>query len=288
MSGQIVRHWKVTFHTMQPLPGFLRLRVVGSQSAFDSSYRVEGRLRPAEHQCTYQYTLSGEGIFRRGDTEYRVPVGSGFLCRIADPLIAYYYPRDAKEHWRFLWISFDGGNAADLADGLVAHHGPIFHVAASHEVIQEFLAFARAGDEQEISAARSAEMAVRLLTALAHSAAQDQGDIPSAELVRSASALVAKHLNEDINVSRLATRLGVSRGFLSRSFKNATGSTLHDYILRNKVLAACRMLKESSLSHATIAKRIGYDSSAHFSRVFRRVMQMTPRRFRASGTMPDL
>jgi AraC-like DNA-binding protein len=89
-----------------------------------------------------------------------------------------------------------------------------------------------------------------------------------------------------VNVSELADRLRVSREHLTRVFKEQTLRTPWQYILRQKMLHACRLLKTTQLTHKEIAFRLGYDTPAHFTRTFKHVLGMTPGRFRAVGTIP--
>jgi AraC-like DNA-binding protein len=273
---------------VRPLPGFPRLKVVGSESGIDQSYRVEGRLRSAEDLYGFEYTLSGEGAFEYRGKVYRVPVGVGFLAYVADPDVVYYFPEGATEPWRFLWVSFAGEGAKRSARNLVARHGPIYTLPRDHAIIRTLLGFRDAGPEVEISPAEGGRLVNDLLHALAESADRSRDDSAVADLARRAKAFVQERLHESINVKKTAAGLGVSREYLSRCFKAETGTTLHDYILRRKVLQACHMLKETSLSHAEISTRLGFTSGAHFSRVFRTVLHMTPRRFRAAGAIPDL
>jgi AraC family transcriptional activator of pobA len=54
------------------------------------------------------------------------------------------------------------------------------------------------------------------------------------------------------------------------------------------MLLACHLLKKSSLNGKEIAARLGYGQPAHFSRTFKRVTGMNPRRFREVGVIPVL
>lgn len=285
MSDTTKRHWKTVFRTVRPVPGFLRLKVVGSESAFDASYRIEGRNRTAVTHCGFQYTLSGEGIFEDAKGQYRVGPEMGFLCKVGDPTISYYFPEDAREDWRFMWISMDGETADVMTRSLVERYGRLYSLEWQNKVIQRFLAYRHAKPEEDISTAQGAEIVTSLFAALAD--AGEYGNETTQKLTREVKELVQSRLHENINVKKLAGMLGVSREYLSRSFKRETGETLHDYILQRKALYACRLLKETALSHADIAARLGYGSSAHFARMFKSILHMTPRRFRTVGTMPD-
>ena len=80
--------------------------------------------------------------------------------------------------------------------------------------------------------------------------------------------------------------VSVSREHLARRFKEETAMTPHEYIVREKMLLACHLLKDTAMSSKEISVRLGYDEPAHFTRTFKRAIQMTPSRFRAEGTLP--
>ena len=97
-----------------------------------------------------------------------------------------------------------------------------------------------------------------------------------------------KNRDKNIHVKTVAESLQVSREYLTRVFQREMDCTLHDYILRQKMQYACDLLRETELSHGEISVALGYGSLAHFSRVFKSVLRMTPREFRRAGIIADL
>lgn len=281
------KKWKVSFHTVRPYPNFARLRVVAANLAVDSGYRQEGRLRQDQHHLLFQYSLKGAGVFEDAQGRRSLPLGTGFLCRVSDPDVVYFYPDTAEEPWEFMWVSFDGPAAEAMAMDLLKRHGAIHSLPLDHAMIKRFLDCREGESEQDINAAEGAELVTQLLLALA--ATRPIGDTATghAELAQRTKELVKAHLNENISVNKVADMLGISREHLSRIFREQTGNTLYRHILRSKMLRGCHLLKETALPQRVIAQQLGYESSTHFSRLFKQVMQMTPRAFRKEGTIPD-
>lgn len=69
-----------------------------------------------------------------------------------------------------------------------------------------------------------------------------------------------------------------SRNFL-RTFRNATGRSPVDYLIRIRVRRACELLSQKELSVTGIAGRVGFTDSNYFTRQFRRVMGVSPREY---------
>ena len=91
---------------------------------------------------------------------------------------------------------------------------------------------------------------------------------------------VRHHLSEPISVDAMAEELYLSRPYLSAKFKQETGQTLTDYILREKTEEAKRLLRWSDKSASAIASYLGFSSHGHFIRVFKKYTGLTPQEYR--------
>lgn len=81
----------------------------------------------------------------------------------------------------------------------------------------------------------------------------------------------------------LARRAAMSRTAFARRFRETVGETPHRYLTRWRVQVARGLLAESRLNLARIARRVGYESAASFSRVFKRVTGATPGAYRKAA-----
>ncbi len=91
---------------------------------------------------------------------------------------------------------------------------------------------------------------------------------------------VRRHLSEAITAQELARALFLSRPYLSRRFREETGETLTDFILREKTEEAKRLLRYSDKSLTAVSSYLGFSSPSHFSRVFKRYAGCLPREYR--------
>jgi AraC-like DNA-binding protein len=263
------------------------LGTLASETQYDASYHNEGRWRQSEQFCLFKYTLRGEGVFRDADGEHRVAAGRGFLCQICDPATAYYYSDDGVDPWTFVYACFGGAGAVEVVHSLVRRFGPIYRLPAGGEIVQRMEGWrGYDGTHPQISPAEGAAFVWGLLAALAASKEELYEDDPANVLTLRAQRVVRENLHQNLNATELAGRLGVSREHLTRVFRMQTGRTPHRFIRRQKMLLACRLLKETTLSNKEISARLGYDAPAHFARTFKSVLRMTPRRFREVGTVP--
>ena len=91
---------------------------------------------------------------------------------------------------------------------------------------------------------------------------------------------VEQRFCEPWTLDKLARLAHLSRTSLLRIFRQATGQSPIDYLIRLRVEAAQRMLLGSDLSITEIALEAGFPDSNYFARQFRRVCGCTPSAFR--------
>ncbi|MEO7495781.1 MAG: GlxA family transcriptional regulator [Massilia sp.] len=113
----------------------------------------------------------------------------------------------------------------------------------------------------------------------AHLAAEVGADDPDrfGELGR----WLAEHLDEALSIDLMAERMAMSPRNFARRFKQAMNVTPSGYLQTLRVDAARRMLSESALSVARIARRCGFASTAAMKTEFQRHLQVGPEEFRA-------
>ena len=80
---------------------------------------------------------------------------------------------------------------------------------------------------------------------------------------------IQHHMSEPISTEKMAEELFLNRSYLSRKFKEETGETLTDFILKEKTEEAKRLLRYSDKSLTAIGSYLGFSSASHFSRVFK-------------------
>lgn len=106
-----------------------------------------------------------------------------------------------------------------------------------------------------------------------------RGKAPS-RLAIDAANYVQHHLSDAIRTEDLARALYISRPYLSKKFREETGETITDFILKEKTEEAKRLLRYSDKPLTAIGSYLGFSSPSHFSRVFRKYVGTTPSEYR--------
>ena len=82
------------------------------------------------------------------------------------------------------------------------------------------------------------------------------------------------------SIDQIAEHLHISKHYLCRLFKDLMGITLIDYLTTIKVRNACTYLETSDKDILEISQLCGYNSSAYFSNVFKKVIGESPSAYR--------
>ena len=91
---------------------------------------------------------------------------------------------------------------------------------------------------------------------------------------------VHNNFSEEISLTDISKHLNYSLSYLSLKFKKDTGMNFNDYVQRYRVEQSCTILKNSNKKICDIAKAVGYRDLKYFNTIFKRIMGMTPYRFR--------
>lgn len=89
-----------------------------------------------------------------------------------------------------------------------------------------------------------------------------------------------EHLDEVITVEELAARSAMSPRTFARHFLAATGTTPYQWLLRQRVQLAQRLLEVSDLPVETVAQRSGFCTASNLRKHFSRVVQTSPQAYR--------
>jgi AraC family transcriptional regulator, arabinose operon regulatory protein len=278
--------WHVRFETIRPLVSLPRASAVCRERQDSADYHHEGRFRSAERQCLFKYTLSGRGVFRDAAGEHALPAGTGFVCKVADPATAYYYPPEATEPWEFVYLTFQGPASHTLVEELLDRYGPIYPLPPAVPPVALLLDYARHdGQTLTRSADETARIVLDLLAGLLQAKAPSS-DEATGTLSARARRVARDHLGKPFSVNQWADLLGVTREHLTRSFIRQTGQTPSRYLRGEKMHQACRLLKQTAQPIGEVARAVGYDDPASFARAFKREMRMSPGQFRRVGSVP--
>ncbi len=105
------------------------------------------------------------------------------------------------------------------------------------------------------------------------------GGLPPRRLQR-VLAHVKENIEKELAVNEMAQVVGMSQYYFSKLFKVSTGTTPHQYVMRQRVERAQELLRDTPLALVEVASQVGFETQSHFTSVFRRLVGLTPKRYR--------
>jgi AraC-like DNA-binding protein len=99
-------------------------------------------------------------------------------------------------------------------------------------------------------------------------------------LVDKATAIIETELGSLETVDALAERVGLNVNKLQQGFKYMYGSTVNEYIQKQRLELAKRLLLNTELNISEIADMLGLSSKSYFSKIFKQAFALTPSEFK--------
>lgn len=89
------------------------------------------------------------------------------------------------------------------------------------------------------------------------------------------------HLDRNVTLTELATLVDLSPRYFCAAFKEALGRPPHQFQIERRIERAKKLLPLPDMSLIDIALAVGFSSQSHLNDYFRRIVGVTPARYRA-------
>lgn len=98
--------------------------------------------------------------------------------------------------------------------------------------------------------------------------------------IRMAKQYINENYNKAISLEGVSNHIGFNPAYFSSMFKKATGQNFMDYVIEIRILNAKGLLVQTNLDIADIAAKVGYTDLKYFSRIFKKLTNLTPSEYR--------
>jgi len=93
---------------------------------------------------------------------------------------------------------------------------------------------------------------------------------------------IEANLDREIALSALADAAGLSTHYFSELFKQSVHVSPHQYVLRRRIERARKLLSDPRVTVLEAAVRSGFSDQSHFTKIFRRIVGVTPTGYRVA------
>ena len=245
-------------------------------------------------QPGYQYTnyrsfylihfvKSGKGTLCINDQCYTLNPNDAFLIR-PDQLAVY--AADQETPWEYYYFAFNGEMAPELVERSYFQNNGLIHHLKDDKLYHLIRDAALNMDGCDIPDIYGLQHLFEFLYQLmppstAVSDANDETTDSPQKYLTKAQEYIQFNYYKPIQVDDICRAVNVSRSYLFRIFRKYTNSDVENYLISIRLQQAKKLLRETDLSTANIARLVGYVNPTSFYRMFKRLEKITPSEWRA-------
>ena len=226
--------------------------------------------------------LSGRGTLRVGKKTHTVRADQAFLIT---PGTTCTYQADPETPWEYIWIGFQGFEAASAVEAMgFSTKKPVISLRSAKKILEEIdeLMKLRSLSHADVWGRKSRFFSVlSLLTDAPEPRKDSQRRDAGAEYVRKAVEIILGSYQKKLRIADIASEIGINRSYLTNIFKNEMHISPHDFLIRVRLEKAARLLRETDHAVGVIAAMTGYDDSLAFSRAFKQKYGLSPSNYRS-------
>lgn len=281
-------HSKFTvMNNSQPAQGELSVMFSGEGKT------VSGHgIGPAVHNYYLVHTvISGRGTFEIDGHRYRCSRGDTFII-FPDELFSYV--ADEDDPWHYVWVAFKGHAAGHLLLSLgFSAANPIVHGRELRPLTSLYRKIRGTLEQTPFPELADLEAGGHLRVLLKELGLLNEGKLAFNSLailpdierqIKRAVRWLSFQYAQPISIEELSRSLGYHRTHLSKMFKQITGVSPMQFLLKVRMDRAKELLNEQNhLSIDQVASSVGYPDALYFSKQFRKTFGCSPSEYRSQA-----
>lgn len=230
------------------------------------------------------YITDGKGSFTANGRTYELGKHDAFLI-IPDEVTVY--SADEEHPWSYIWIAFNGFKASEyLQHAGFSTTNRIGHFQCEEQLVNAIESILSAHD---LTYSNQINRHIQLLTFLASLIHEYEDSTktlssmkpsPQQSYIIYAMNYIERNYQNNITIEDLCNRLGITRSYLTKLFKEELHSAPYEYLVNLRIDKASSLLKSTSLPIKQISTMIGYHDPLVFSKIFKQKTGLSPKTYR--------
>lgn len=247
----------------------------------------------ARNHYLFHYVISGTGkLFaydKNGETkEYSIKSMQGFML-FPDQITMYVADKDLP--WEYVWVEFDGLRAKAVVETAgFSLDQPIYKARSKElreEMMKEMNYIAENGSSSPFDLIGHLYLFIDHLTRSTEGVKVHHSSKLRDFYIHEAIEFVEHNFQNDISVEDIADVCGLNRSYFGKIFKEALGKSPQEFLLNYRMVKAAELLKLTKLSVGDISSAVGYGNQLHFSRAFKNIYGVSPKKWRTEQILNE-
>lgn len=213
------------------------------------------------------------------DKVFEIKSGDTFIM-YPDSIVTYF--ADDKDPWEYYWVGFGGSDAKNLLAQTNFSKDNIVIESKNNYRLKDFLLniYYSTGENTSNKIRMIGFLYLFLSEIIKISSKTKANTDISVEYVKKAVEYIRDNYSQKITVVDIANFLGVSRSHLYRVFVKNLEKTPKEYLDYYRIKQSLILLERTALTVNEVSNTVGYSDQLHFSKVFKKMMEVSPREYR--------
>jgi AraC-like DNA-binding protein len=245
------------------------------------------KIGPSVHDyCLIHTVLNGAGTFQTGNLSQVCRAGDTFVIF---PGSLFSYHADLDSPWHYVWVGLQGEAVTSMLSGVgITRDSPLLHSEDINTLYSCYERIRLSFQQSPYPRLESLEASgwLRLLfhqfglanKSRLHEQPRELPDVIDRQIDQ-AIRWISLQFHQHISIDQMASTLGYHRAHLSKAFKQKTGMSPKQYLMKVRMDKAKELLG-GSLTIDQVSSSVGFNDALYFSRQFHNWCGMSPSEYR--------
>lgn len=223
------------------------------------------------------YCTEGKGTIELDGKKYLLQESDVFCIPRGEK---HRYYADKEEPWSILWVHFKGENVIYFP----VEERKIVHIHSKHSnnrMVMLFKILFRVLERNYIlgNFIYISQVLSLILSEVYYREKVDESTTQDRH-VTAVIRFMYENIHRNPTLEEISREVELSKSYLHSIFREQTGKSPVEFFLHLKMKEACKLLKTTNLFIYEVSARLGYEDQYYFSRIFKKIVGVSPKEYR--------
>lgn len=228
------------------------------------------------------YISKGSGIFKINDKIYTLKKGDGFI--LLKGMHVEYMP-SIDDPWKYYWVGFSGQNVNEYLKRTSIIDTCIINFSKKSKIPNIIIDMCNISKKYNQTSSDDILLLSKLHLLLYYISSEFPKSFKydnnlTHTYIQEAIDFINNNYMRSITVQEVADHVSLSRSYLYKMFIKHLGQSTQSYLINIRMYKSSLLLKETTLSIAEIANKVGYSDPLLFSKIFSKHFSMSASKYR--------